>query len=160
MDHDPNSSVGLLQQPANRRAERILVVDDELAIRNAVTEILTYEGFRCDPSADVAGALQSLRTAEYNLVLSDIRMPGLDGWYLLKHVTQHYPDIALIMITGVNEVDSTVEALSDGAVDYLTKPFTVDELRSKISKALEHRLLILGNKRYKTCPEGRIRKER
>jgi response regulator RpfG family c-di-GMP phosphodiesterase len=90
------------------------------------------------------------------LVLSDLHMPELDGMGLLREVRQHYPDVAVIMITAVADVATAVSALSVGAMDYLTKPFHLDEVRARVRQALEKRRLILENRDYQHRLEERV----
>ena len=80
--------------------------------------------------------MQKLAENEYEMVLTDVTMPGLDGFQLLQHVSNHYPEIAVMMITGVSDINLAVRALSNGAYDYVTKPFNLLDLKSKIDNAL------------------------
>jgi DNA-binding NtrC family response regulator len=128
------------------RTERILIVDDEHFIRDVLTQVAAGEGFESDATQNAQEAIRKLTETKYEMVLTDIRMPGLDGLQLLEHVSSHYPEIAVIMITGVTDLDAAVQALSSGAYEYVTKPFNVLELKNKIHKALGRRRLVLENR--------------
>ncbi|MCI0624073.1 MAG: response regulator [Acidobacteria bacterium] len=144
---------------AQERTERVLVVDDEHFIRDVLTKVVSAEGFKSDTAQDAQEAMQKLAQAEYEMVLTDITMPGLDGLQLLQHVATHYPEIAVIMITGVSDVKSAVHALSSGAYDYVTKPFNVLELKSKLHKALDRRRLVFENRQYQLDLERRVEEQ-
>ncbi len=118
--------------------------------RPFLTELLSIDGFLTDVAHSVNEAIQRLNDNTYQMVLSDLRMPGLSGQDLVRYVSTHYPDTAVMMITGEADVHSAVEALTAGAYDYLTKPFTVAELQSKVFRALERRQLILQNRQYQS----------
>lgn len=142
-----------------QKRERILIVDDEPSIRDVLTRVVFGEGFKSDTAQDAQEAMQKLAETEYEMVLTDIRMPGLDGLQLLQHVATHYPEVAVIMITGVADLKSAVHALSNGAYDYVTKPFDVLELKSKIHKALERRQLVFENRQYQLHLERTVEEQ-
>ena len=136
--------------------ERILIVDDEHYIRGILTKLLSSEGFQSDTAEDVQEAMQKLAENEYEMVLTDVTMPGLDGFQLLQHVSNHYPEIAVMMITGVSDINLAVRALSNGAYDYVTKPFDLLDLKSKIDNALHRRRLVCENRQYQSHLEERV----
>jgi putative nucleotidyltransferase with HDIG domain len=140
-------------------AERVLIVDDEPLIRDLVTKVVSSLGLQSDTVQNGEEALQRLARTEYEVVLSDITMPVLDGLDLLHQISSRYPEIAVIMITGISDVSSAVDALSTGAYDYITKPFHVLELKGKIQRALERRRLVLENRQYHSHLEGRVRQQ-
>ncbi|RME22352.1 MAG: sigma-54-dependent Fis family transcriptional regulator [Deltaproteobacteria bacterium] len=113
-----------------------MVVDDELSIRRVLTAMLTREGYRCDAAASGPEAVRRLEEETYELVVTDMRMPGMDGLELLAWCSKNMPGMPVIIITAHGTVDSAVEALKLGAFDYITKPFEQDELHMVIAKAL------------------------
>src|SRR5262249_23737836 len=104
-------------------------------------------------------ALECLKEAPYQMVLTDMRMPVMDGLCLLQHVKASYEDIPVIMITAVGDANSAIDTLSSGACDYVIKPFNVSELRTKILNALERRRLVLENKQYQGFLEQRVQEQ-
>ncbi len=115
---------------------RILVVDDEPSIRKVLHAQLTREGYEVDAAADGAETMDRLAAEPWNLVVSDLRMPGIGGLELLAHVQTHHPGLPVIVITAHGTVDTAVEALKLGAHDFITKPFDLAEMRAAIEKAL------------------------
>jgi response regulator RpfG family c-di-GMP phosphodiesterase len=114
------------------------------------------EGFTCHEAPNGKKALELLEQYPATLVLSDLHMPELDGMGLLKAVRSRCPDTAVIMITAVADVATAVSALSVGAMDYLTKPFHLDEVRARVRQALEKRRLIVENRGYQLSLEARV----
>ena len=138
------------------KAERVLIVDDEPIIRDILSKVVSSEGYSWGIASNGQEAIDRLLSSDYQIVLTDVRMPSVDGLQLLKHVTANHPAIAVIMITAMNDARSAVEAMSMGAYDYVTKPFNIFELRSKIGRAAERRKLILENKEYQNFLEERV----
>ncbi|PYV42568.1 MAG: two-component system response regulator [Acidobacteria bacterium] len=141
------------------RTERMLIVDDEHFIRDVLTQVVAGEGFESGTAQNAQEAIRKLTETKYEMVLTDIRMPGLDGLQLLQHISSHYPEIAVIMITGVADLDAALQALSTGAYDYVTKPFNVLELRNKIHKALGRRRLVVENRQYQLQLEQTVQEQ-
>jgi putative two-component system response regulator len=139
--------------------QRILIVDDEPMIRNILKTVVEAEGFRGDTAQNGKEALECLQGAHYQMVLTDMRMPVMDGLRLLQHVKANYEDTPVIMISAVADANSAIGALSSGACDYVIKPFNVSELRNKILRALERRKLILENKQYQSFLEQRVQEQ-
>ena len=127
---------------------RCLVVDDEPRIRSALARLLEVVGYQCTQAASAEQALEILEREAFPLLLSDIRMAGMDGVGLLREVRRRWPDVAVLMLTAVAEVDPAVACLQAGAFDYIPKPFQVDEVRARVGQALEKRRLILENREY------------
>jgi len=128
--------------------QRILVVDDEETIREVVSTLLAARGYRCAAVANGREALARLRAEAYELILSDVVMPEMDGLKLLEQVRQRYPDTPVIMVTALHDISTALDALRRGAYDYILKPFEKDELYLSVQRALEHRQLLLENRNY------------
>lgn len=120
---------------------RILVVDDEAAIRDSLKEILEAEGFQVDLAGDGMQALQILGDEEFDLVLSDIKMPRMDGIELLTHCSRNFVSLPFIMISAHGNVQTAVEATKLGAFDFITKPLDLDRLLITVRNALQIRSL-------------------
>ena len=127
---------------------RALVVDDEPRLRQLLVRVLAREGFECRDAADGAEALRALDAWPAPLVLSDLRMPNVDGVALLQGVRARHPDAAVVIVTAVADVETAVSCLAMGAADYLTKPFHLDEVRARVRQALSRRRLVLDNRAY------------
>ena len=121
---------------------RVLVVDDEESLRRVTQLRLQAVGYHVDSVADGFQALDLLAKEPYDLVLTDLKMPGMNGIELLKHVHEHYPDVIVIVVTAFGTVESAVEAVKAGAYDYIVKPVNMDGLRLVIERALQHLQLV------------------
>ena len=137
-------------------APRCLVVDDEPRLRQVLVHLMQNDGFSCREAGNGAEALDVLQRESIPLVLSDLRMPQIDGIELLRQTRARYPDTAVVMITAVADVEVAVSCLAMGAMDYLTKPFHLEEVRARVSQALEKRRLILENREYQDRLEERV----
>ncbi|MBW2029808.1 MAG: response regulator [Deltaproteobacteria bacterium] len=111
-----------------RRSFRILIVDDELIVRDSLKEWLEDEGFGVDTAGSGAEALEKVAKETYHLMLLDIKMPGMDGVEVLKRAKEGSPDLPVVMMTAYATVETAVEAMKMGALDYLMKPFDPDSL--------------------------------
>ncbi len=120
---------------------RILVVDDEVNARTALAELLRDEGYAVETAADGFKALPKLDDFAPDLLLTDLKMPGLDGIELMKKARERDPEQAVVVMTAFGAVDTAVAAMRQGAADYLTKPINVEELAVVIDRALERRRL-------------------
>jgi len=120
---------------------KVLIVDDELNMRLVLAAMLKKEGYTITSAADGREALQILKSNKMDVVVTDLKMPHLDGMELLHCITEQYPDVPVIMITAHGTVATAVEALKKGALDYITKPFELDDLKNVISKAIKTRTL-------------------
>jgi CheY-like chemotaxis protein/glycine cleavage system H lipoate-binding protein len=116
---------------------RILVVDDEPPVCKSVSSALVTEDYAVDTALSAEEALRKAESSEYDVVITDLMMPGLSGMDLLKMASERMPGAKVIMITGYPSVKSAVEAMRLGAFDYIPKPFTPKELRGLVSRALE-----------------------
>src|SRR5690348_2974933 len=128
-------------------AVKCLVVDDEPRLRRVLVRLLEGEGFSCAEAGSGTEALEILQQDHVPLVISDLRMPQMDGVTLLREIVARWPDTAVIVVTAVAEVESAVACLQDGAVDYVAKPFHLDEVRARVMQALEKRDMKLTLKR-------------
>jgi len=118
------------------RSRRILVVDDELDTRTLIADVLEEEGYDVRTCATAEQALALLDQEPFDLILSDIKMPGIDGIELLRRVRARGLDTFVILITAYASVETAVQALRGEAFDYLTKPFSLAELRQRVRHAL------------------------
>jgi signal transduction histidine kinase/DNA-binding response OmpR family regulator/GAF domain-containing protein len=126
---------------------KILLVDDEPQILTLVSRFLERSGYDVQTAAGGAMALERLRSTPFALVLSDLKMPNVDGLDILEEVRARYPDTIFILMTAFGTIDSAVSVLRQGAYDYLTKPLDLEDLRSTIARGLEHRQVVMQNKR-------------
>ncbi len=117
---------------------RILVVDDDPSLRRVTQVQLEQAGYMADTAADAEQALEALERAPYDLVLTDLRMPGISGVELLRRIREAYPEVVVILMTAFGTVESAVEAMKLGAYDYITKPVNPEALRITVGRALEH----------------------
>jgi two-component system response regulator HydG len=119
----------------------ILIVDDEQVVRDSLVHWFSEEGYEVEASDNANGALSKLAGREFDLVIADIRMPGMDGIELLEKIKSEQLDTSVIVMTGYASVETAVRALKHGAFDYITKPFDPDDLSVVVRNALEqHRL--------------------
>ena len=116
---------------------RILVVDDELSMREFLSILLEREGYQVDVAGCAEDALRQMETALFDLVLSDVQMPGLGGIELLSRIKQVSPETAVLMITAFSAAEQAVEAMKLGAYDYISKPFKIEEIKQLVKNALE-----------------------
>jgi DNA-binding response OmpR family regulator len=129
---------------------KILVVDDEKAARKSLADILRLEGYEVAVAEDGASALKMLEEQSYDLMLLDIRMPGIDGIEVMQKATEFSPDTQIILLTAHGSMESAIESLRYGAHDYLIKPSSPQEILSSVAGALarhaetQHKRLLLG----------------
>jgi len=125
----------------SRRDVKILVVDDEDYMREVVRQALENAGFTVEEAADGKMAVSMLRQYPYQVIITDLRLPGLTGEAILEEALSLFPETIVILMTGFGNIQSAVEAIRKGAYDYLPKPFQLDELVMRVEKGLqEHRL--------------------
>src|SRR5262250_554065 len=138
-------------------ADRILIVDDEEPIRDFVSAMLSSANFVCSQAASGKEALALLDSGEeYELMLSDLMMPVMDGIALLEASKERYPDMPVVMVTAVTDVSIALNAIRNGAYDYLLKPFEREQLLATVRRALENRRLKLENRAYQTNLEALV----
>jgi DNA-binding NtrC family response regulator len=125
---------------------QILLVDDEAIALTNLTHVLQREGYEVTACRDGEAALAALKRAEFDLVLTDLKMPGVDGMEVLREVRTSHPDVPVIMITGYATLNSAVEAMKAGAYHYIAKPFRLSEAREVVRSALELRRVKVENR--------------
>jgi heterodisulfide reductase subunit A len=134
----PTRAIDLGEQ--QRRQFRILVVDDELVVRDSLKEWLVDEGFRVDMAESGEQALQKLGAEAFHLMLTDIKMPGMDGVELLQQAKERYPELTVVMMTAYATVETAVDAMKIGALDYLMKPFDPQKMIPMVNAIYADRL--------------------
>ncbi|MEE8470904.1 MAG: response regulator [Dehalococcoidia bacterium] len=127
----------------------ILIVDDEEPIRNMISRKLQSEGYDCVEACNGEIALETASAQSIDLVLLDIKMPGLSGIEVLSQMVEDHPDTCVVMSTAVADARTAVEAMKLGAYDYVTKPFDLNDLILRVERALERKGLVLENRDYK-----------
>lgn len=126
---------------------RVLVVEDEENMRNLLSQLLRQEGFDVDTAADGDAALRKASSGEFDLVLLDVRIPDKDGMQVLRELRREDPGAVVMIVTGYATLEMAVEAMREGAFDYISKPFKKDELLLKVRRALEHEQLREENRK-------------
>jgi cyclic di-GMP phosphodiesterase len=138
------------------KTTHILIVDDDKAIRDLLHEGLSDSGYQCDTARNGAEGLRKVQSNGYQLVVSDIDMPEMDGVRLLQEVKKVRPEIEIIMLTGLLDVETAIQSMRLGACDYLTKPFNLAEVRIMVERALEKQRLLRENREYQETLETRV----
>ena len=126
---------------------RILIVDDESEITSILSDLFS-DDHDCTTAGSAEQALKLLDQSEYELVISDITMPGMSGLDMIPHIKERSPNTAVVMISGMQTVESAIDALRLGAFDYVMKPFDLRQVEAVVSRALEHQSLIVAKQRY------------
>jgi two-component system response regulator PilR (NtrC family) len=134
---------------------RVLVVDDERSMQEFLEIFLRSEGYEVETAGDIQSALIQLENDDFDVVITDIQMPGGTGIELLHATHEFSPETVVIMITAYASTETAIAAMKEGAYDYITKPFKVDELRIVLEKAVEKKLLVGENRRLRS--ELRVR---
>ena len=140
-------------------ALKCLVVDDEPRLRRVLVRLLEGQGFTCSEAGSGTEALEIMQREAVPLVMSDLRMPQMDGEALLSEIVTRWPDTAVIVVTGVAEMESAVGCLQLGAFDYIAKPFYPEEVRARVRQALDKRRLLLENRMYQQELERRVQEQ-
>lgn len=140
----------------NGAKERILVVDDESSIRDVVCSMLASSGYRCTPVESGHHALALLSSSDFELMLSDLMMSGMDGITLLGHTKERFPDMPVIMVTAVSDIAVALDSIRIGAYDFLQKPFEREQLLNTVRRALNTRRLQIENREYQTNLELQV----
>ncbi len=116
----------------------IWVVDDDSSIRWVLEKTLTSTNMMCESFGDAESVIQALERNVPDVIISDIRMPGMDGLSLLHHIQENYPELPVIIMTAHSDLDAAVSAYQKGAFEYLPKPFDIDETLTLVERALAH----------------------
>ena len=139
---------------------KILAIDDEEVIVESIVRLLSAEGLNVDISLNADNALSMINKYKYHLIITDLMMPGMDGFQLLSKLNEQGIQIPVIVTTGYSTMENAVKSLYDGAIDFLPKPFTVDELLSCVRRGLNYGKIIglfskselINNINYVNCP--------
>ena len=126
---------------------RLLIVDDEAEVRGVLHDLLSGP-YECGEAASAEDAIAELRQKDYQLVISDITMSGMTGLEMIPHVKVVSPDTVIVMISGMQTIESAINALRLGAFDYLMKPFDLRQAEAAVSRALDHHELVAAKRRY------------
>src|SRR5512133_230281 len=130
----------------------ILIVDDEAVIREGMRRILAGAGYHVETSSSGRTAIEKIQEQDFDVVITDLKMPGMDGIEVLKSIKILQPEVPVIMITGYSTVDTAVEAMKNGAFDYIAKPFTSDLIVDKVRKAVDHKITMTESFSVKKIP--------
>lgn len=128
---------------------KILVADDDDIVRDVITTLLSREGYSVASFSDGLEAVNRLRVEDVHLVITDLVMPGANGIEVLKYAVRSNPDIAVIILTAYGTLDTTLEAIKEGAYDYLTKPFKTQEIVILTARAYQKAQLVAENRELK-----------
>src|SRR2546426_8166804 len=131
----------------NNTKPRLLIVDDEAEVRSVLNDLLG-DTYQCSQAPSAEEALAQLRETNYELVISDITMSGMTGLEMIPHVKVASPDTVIVMISGMQTIESAINALRLGAFDYLMKPFDLRQAEAAVARALEHHELVVAKRRY------------
>ena len=144
-----------MRKMEHKKNVRILVVDDEDYMREVVRRALENAGFEVDEAADGRAAITMLRQYPYNVIITDLRLPGLTGEAVLEEALSLFPETIVIVMTGFGNIQSAVEAIRKGAYDYLPKPFQLSELVMRVEKGLEEQQLKSENRMLRGELQGK-----
>ncbi len=125
---------------------KILVIDDERSIRNTLKDILEYEKYNVDLAEDGIKGLEMVKQKEYDIILCDIKMPGMDGIEVLEQLTELAPDSPVVMISGHGNIDTAVDSIKKGAYDFIEKPLDLNRLLITIRNAMDKSTLVSETK--------------
>jgi len=133
----PDIPARLFRRRSNMKKQKALVIDDEQVVLDSVSKILTDENYKVDVSLSGREGLNWAIQKEYDIVLTDIRMPDIGGMRVLRDIKRANPSLPVVMITGYGSIQSSVQAMKLGAADYIEKPFTPDQLINAVASALD-----------------------
>jgi DNA-binding NtrC family response regulator len=128
---------------------RILAVDDDTVACQLLVEILSDEGYEVESAAGGVEAIEHLEKGFYDLIITDLKMPGLDGLEVLRRYKEQSPETLVILVTAFGSMESAIEAMKEGAFNYVSKPFREDEIKIVVRRALDQRRLLQENDRYR-----------
>lgn len=126
----------------DKKELKILIVDDDEITRNVITSLLSKEGYSVASANDGLDAIKILRAEEITLIITDISTPRADGIEVVKHAMRNNPDVAVVMLTSYGTLNTALAAIKEGAYDYLTKPFKIEEILILVERVHERALLI------------------
>ena len=133
----------------SNNGRHILIVDDEPLVRRSLSELLTLSGYVVSAASNGREALDLLKSYTTDIIITDMKMPEMDGMHLLKQIKTDYPDIPVILITGYGSIENAVDAIKEGAYDYITKPIVDSEIKIVIERLVKQRQLLEENIRLK-----------
>ncbi len=125
----------------SRKLAMVLVVEDDLDFRELVAGVLSENGYRVDEAPDGETALQLIGNTKYDVIICDVKLPGISGMDVLREAKSQSPDTEVLIMTSYGSVDSAVKSMKMGGFDYLQKPFGLAELEMRVEKAVRHRML-------------------
>ncbi len=131
---------------ATSNGVRLLIVDDDAMVRRSLCEALSFEGHPCVSVGSGPEALARLQEGAFDIVISDMKMPQMDGMALLGHIMKEHPKVAVIIMTGFGSIETAVHAMREGATDYITKPIIDDEIKLAIRRIAQERNLLDENR--------------
>jgi response regulator RpfG family c-di-GMP phosphodiesterase len=134
----------------------ILIIDDEEPIRRLLATYLA-DRYRCDAASSADEGTSLLARGSYNLVLTDINMPGTSGIDLCHYINKAYPDTVVIMVSGMTDISFAIEAMRQGAFDYLTKPFDLAQVQLAVDRALRYQVLVAAKRYYEQSLEETVK---
>ena len=137
--------------------KKVLVVDDDSLMKDFLKEALGRSDYSVDSASTGEEALEKIKDKDYDLILSDIRMPSMSGMEVLKATKENLPYAKVVMMTAYGTVENAVEAMKLGAFDYVMKPFSADEIELVLKRAFEHKRLLEENKLLRREVEGKYR---
>lgn len=144
--------------PSEKQRGSVLAVDDDQAISRLLHDKLTNEGFSCLSCATAEDALAALETRTFDIIITDMQMPGMSGLELIEEARKRHPRSAYLVITGMNDVHVGIDAMKRGADDYLVKPFRMESLVSSVERALNKKRLELEVEKYRESLEEMVEK--
>jgi two-component system response regulator AtoC len=136
-------------KPMNKTSTYLLVVDDDPVTIDLLKEVLSKEGYEVSTALSGEEAIRQGMDNLFDIVITDVRMGEKDGMEVLRFFKKNTPDTTVIMITAFGSIETAIEAIREGAYDYISKPFKLDEIKFTIKRALEQRTLIQENKFYR-----------
>jgi len=128
---------------SEKTGPRVLLVDDEEQFLDVLSQRLGTRGIDAETSTSGEEALVKIKNRNFDAIVLDVMMPGMGGIETLKRIRKEYPELQIIMLTGRGSVDKAVEAMKEGAIDFLEKPADINKLMDKISEAKEKKILLV-----------------
>mgnify|MGYP001212055667 CR=1 FL=1 len=143
----------------NENKDTLLIVDDEAVIRRLLYSKLVAEGYICYEASNGEEVMAKMDNYNPSLAILDIQMPGKTGMEILKDIKQKYPDTAILMATALTDNNIAIKCMKNGAYDYFTKPFNLEEVAIGVARALEKRRLEINNREYKEHLEEKVKEQ-